>query len=289
MALDSKKKTYVDSPETADDVSRQVSDLERLMQSVRTEKAALHTLLATVEEKHSFLHSEQKEVSDLKGELGSVQDGCLQLKSQLDQIHAQVLDAKETLTSVGSIEERVGTLKNELEHISDQEKFVDQMNGKVDAVVEKLDRHNQNGLLQDGIRLAGELESNYAKLTDQYGKLMQSAEHLVADMTSVRGDLSSAKTETDALATRISDFQQEVSAVGVLKSKIDNLNSLSELVNRKIKALENQRAVVEKANEDAARLNTLMWDADFRLNQLNGKFSHLQKTEKHRADQPHAR
>jgi exonuclease SbcC len=280
MAPDSKRKTLAESPETADDVSRQIAELERLMQNVRTEKAALHTLLASVEEKHSFLAGEQKEVSDLKGELGNVQDGCLKLKSQLDQMHAHVLDAKETLTNVGDIEERVGALKNKLEHISDQEKYVEQLNGKVDTVVEKIDRHSQNGLLQDGIRLAGELETNYTKLTDQYGKLMQSAERIVADMTSIRGELSSTKTETDALATRISDFQQEVNAVGVLKSKIDNLNSLSELVNRKIKALENQRAVVEKANEDAARLNTLMWDADFRLNQLNGKFSHLQKTEK---------
>ena len=75
-------------------------------------------------------------------------------------------------------------------------------------------------------------------------------------------------------------FKCIILAIKPLPPRIDNLNSLSEYVKSKIKSLENQRVVVDKANEEAGRLNSLTWRIDADLKQLHSKLGSLEKTEK---------
>lgn len=53
------------------------------------------------------------------------------------------------------------------------------------------------------------------------------------------------------------EWEKESSDYRLTKEKIDTLNTLSEYVGTKIKSLEQQRVVVEKANREAGKLNVL--------------------------------
>jgi methyl-accepting chemotaxis protein len=53
-----------------------------------------------------------------------------------------------------------------------------------------------------------------------------------------------------------------------LKRELDELHLLSEHIDHKIKSLHQQRGLVEKANDDAGRLNVLVWDMDSKIKKL---------------------
>ena len=54
----------------------------------------------------------------------------------------------------------------------------------------------------------------------------------------------------------------------VNKQKVENLNSMAEYVKSKIQSLSQQRIIVEKANEEAGKLNVLFWDMEAKINKL---------------------
>ena len=89
------------------------------------------------------------------------------------------------------------------------------------------------------------------------------------------GKLETLNRRIDEIKTfdvRIRDFQrlskEMESNYSTLKRELDNLHLLSEHIDVKIKGLNQQRGLVEKANEDAGRLNVLVWDMDSKIKKL---------------------
>jgi hypothetical protein len=78
--------------------------------------------------------------------------------------------------------------------------------------------------------------------------------------------------EVKTIDVRVRDFQKVSkeleSNYNVLKRELDELHLLSEHVDHKIKSLHQQRGLVEKANDDAGRLNVLIWDMDSKIKKL---------------------
>lgn len=92
----------------------------------------------------------------------------------------------------------------------------------------------------------------------------------------VERDIHDAQSAIGDLTKQMQGLAQEAESYHAIKEKVENLNGLAEYVRTKIKALQNQRVVVEKANEDAGKLNTLMWETDFRLKRITGKLTKLE-------------
>ena len=78
--------------------------------------------------------------------------------------------------------------------------------------------------------------------------------------------------EIKTIDIRVRDFQRVSkeleSNYNTLKRELDELHLLSEHIDHKIKSLHQQRGLVEKANEDAGRLNVLVWDMDSKVKKL---------------------
>jgi len=78
--------------------------------------------------------------------------------------------------------------------------------------------------------------------------------------------------EIKTIDVRVRDFQRVSkeleSNYNTLKRELDELHLLSEHIDHKIKSLHQQRGLVEKANDDAGRLNVLIWDMDSKVKKL---------------------
>ncbi|MEE3347220.1 MAG: hypothetical protein VX186_03565, partial [Nitrospinota bacterium] len=78
--------------------------------------------------------------------------------------------------------------------------------------------------------------------------------------------------EIKTFDVRIRDFQRiskELNSnYNTLKRDLDGLHLLNEHIDSKTKSLGQQKLVVEKANEDAGRLNVLVWDMDSKIKKL---------------------
>ena len=89
--------------------------------------------------------------------------------------------------------------------------------------------------------------------------------------------------EVKTFDIRVRDFQQICkeleSNYNGQKRGLEELHLLSEHIEQKIKSLQQQRGLVEKANEDAGRLNVLIWDMDSKINKLQEENKLIKNTE----------
>ena len=78
----------------------------------------------------------------------------------------------------------------------------------------------------------------------------------------------------------VEQLSDDLTKYKLTKDKVEQLNSLVEHINNKINGLRRQEIIVEKATEEAGRLNTLTWKIDSDLKHLEQKYSDLNKIEK---------
>ena len=90
--------------------------------------------------------------------------------------------------------------------------------------------------------------------------------------------------EIKTFDVRVRDFQRVAKDLesnhGNLKRELEELHLLSEHIDHKIKSLQQQRGLVEKANEDAGRLNVLVWDMDSKIKKLGEETKLIKSTDR---------
>ena len=83
---------------------------------------------------------------------------------------------------------------------------------------------------------------------------------------------------------RLRDFQrlskEMESNYSNVKRQLDALHMLAEHVEVKTGSLDQQRTLVEKANEDAGRLNVLIWDMDSKIKKLQDENKYIKITDR---------
>jgi uncharacterized protein (DUF3084 family) len=83
---------------------------------------------------------------------------------------------------------------------------------------------------------------------------------------------------------RVRDFQRVAKDIesnhSTLKRDLEELHLLSDHIDQKIKNLQQQRGLVEKANEDAGRLNILVWDMDSKIKKLGEETKLIKSTDR---------
>jgi chromosome segregation ATPase len=90
----------------------------------------------------------------------------------------------------------------------------------------------------------------------------------------------------DTVMSAVAEIEKKIGALTALdemskstEERLAGLNSLSEHVSLKVKALEGQRGVVERALVESNRLNELVWSMDAQIAKLADGAKHVTKTE----------
>ncbi|SVE52946.1 uncharacterized protein METZ01_LOCUS505800, partial [marine metagenome] len=96
--------------------------------------------------------------------------------------------------------------------------------------------------------------------------------------------VSSQIDEIKTFDVRVRDFQQVAKDIesnhSNLKRDLEELHLLSDHIDQKIRSLQQQRGLVEKANEDAGRLNILVWDMDSKIKKLGEETKLIKSTDR---------
>ena len=132
------------------------------------------------------------------------------------------------------------------------------------------------------IKVASHERKNLQLLVEYFEKKSDELEDKKRSFDRVSGQVPDALRKLDSLDVRfeeiknfdvrVRDFQRVSKEVNsnynTLKRDLDGLHLLNEHIDSKIKSLSQQKQVVEKANEDAGRLNVLVWDMDSKVKKL---------------------
>ena len=90
--------------------------------------------------------------------------------------------------------------------------------------------------------------------------------------------------EIKTFDVRVRDFQRVAKDIesnhSTLMRDLEELHLLSDHIDQKIRGLQQQRGLVEKANEDAGRLNILVWDMDSKIKKLGEETKLIKSTDR---------
>jgi chromosome segregation ATPase len=111
------------------------------------------------------------------------------------------------------------------------------------------------------------LKKTFATLTD-------SAKGLENRFTQVSGLTETLTKQVEEIAERQKDF-------GELKVRMDQINAQRTWVDSKLQSLSKQRVVVERANIEAGRLNSLFWEMEEKVREIGLQNKMIAKTTDH--------
>ncbi len=140
----------------------------------------------------------------------------------------------------------------------------------------------QSNEFKELIKHASHERKNLQLLVEYFEKKSEELEDKKNSFDKLSGQVPDALKKLDSLDVRfeeiknfdvrVRDFQRVSKEVNsnynTLKRDLDSLHLLNEHIDSKIKSLSQQKQVVEKANEDAGRLNVLVWDMDSKVKKI---------------------
>ncbi|NIQ02296.1 MAG: hypothetical protein GWM98_19435, partial [Nitrospinaceae bacterium] len=144
------------------------------------------------------------------------------------------------------------------------------------------------------VMLAGQERKNLQLLVEYFNKkseelddrklFLEKISDQIPDTLNRLDNLNTRMDDIKALDARVRDFQRVAKEMDgrykEIKKEIDSLHLLSEHVDHKIKGLNHQRGLVEKAHEDAGRLNSLVWDMDSKIKKIREETKLIKSTDK---------
>ncbi len=118
----------------------------------------------------------------------------------------------------------------------------------------------------------------------QYGSATKKIEEKMPVINKFVEKIDQKTDDVRNLEIRIRESQRIAtemdSSIRTSKRDMDGVNLLAEKINGKIKALSQQRVLVEKANEEAGRLNVLIWDMESKMKKLSEENKLVKKIRK---------
>ncbi len=245
------------------------SELEQareLYEKMRAEKEEIRQLLASAE-------ALKRDGNEKGGDKGGFFSRIRNLTTELSEVETRMAGLTSQAESAEELRARLGSVVEVLEKIGEQDSFVNSVYEKVEQTVATLRR-------EKGVGEILQANGDAATVLSSLESAQKRANELTDSVETVTNRVEVMQETTSVLGRKIDGIDHEMKSYSVLKEKIDGLNSLSEYVKSKIKSLENQKVVVERANEEAGKLNTLTWKINADLKQLQSKYSALEKIEK---------
>lgn len=269
----------------------QADALQAMINASRKERKALDVKLQRV-------HAYQKRLTQVGDSLQQIQDQAAGTRSKIEDLTKRMTGLQSRVRGFEQIESKIQALGDSVKQAG---KSADQLL----APQGELKKHKQavQQLSSQIIRTTSDVDTlkqqqvSFRQLREELrqaqktmGDSVQEATRLKGDLEKLRGDASNLKGEhgevkellhgarEDAAATAevVKQVEKKVGALGEInelssatEKRLATLNSLSEHVAQKIKALENQKQVVEHAVVESNRLGELVWNMDLQIQKLD--------------------
>ena len=271
-------------------------ELERLIQTARTERAAMDETLLTLRARSASLkpigqlleHIDGKmtDVSTKLDEIGDrlgTLDGRTRDLEALDE-HVQSLkdaarQAEQTVQSALGADGELTKHREAVEHLSAQ---AQQTHSSLDAL--KIE-HAALEQLRDQLRttqtevkqsvdVATVLENELQMIRGMAMGLTEDCARLAETSRVAREDTAAAMTAIKEVEKKLGPLAQLQELGQSTEERLVTLNALAEHVSHKAKAVEGQQQTVEHALVQANRVNEMVWSMDVQIGKLNEGMKH---------------
>ena len=259
-------------------------DLDTQIARAQDVRQALEALIAAAQS--HVVHMPEVNASLEEGERRAVHLG-----GRLEVLAARVDDFENVRRQAQTVESRVVALEERVQEALAREAQVDEHRSAIEALA-SLARSagaNVEELKKEGAAFL-QLEERLPRLWKEFQPLFEQQATLKNDLDALRGGIltlsQDAETGRDAalkarahaikVTETVTELQQKfepLSQISALSKDTDaqlrTLNGLSEHVAAKIKALEDQQSVVERALVESRRVHEMVWDMENQLKKLD--------------------
>jgi chromosome segregation ATPase len=256
--------------EVAQKESGRLSELVRNVEKKLTNGGHLHQSIASIENRLQETAQAIQEVEPQLKSFRSLAQLAETMDKQMQHLNQRVAQTDEKLTNVeerkaeadqalGAIRDLLDASKEaeqKLETIKAEAGNLNQVNGELKRMHERLDRFQNQLSAVDGI----------------HENLKNSAQSLQADTQAMQEQAGQIKDELERAADKTSGIQPVIEALTnseelsrKTEEQLHNLNALCEHVSHKLKSLRMTKELVDKAQSQSVQVNELIWDMEQKL------------------------
>ena len=256
-----------------------------------TQIARAHDVRQTLEALVTLAQAHVAQIPEVNASMEESQRRAADLGQRLETLAARVDDLENIRRQTQTVEARVVTLEERVQQSLAREAEVDEHRSAIEqlaslarnagANVEELKKESA-AFIELEERLPG-LRKEFQPLFDQQAGLKNDLDALRAGVMTLAQDAETgrdAALKARAHATKVTEMVTELqqkfeplSQVNALSKDTDSqlrtLNALSEHVGAKIKALEDQQSVVERALVESRRVHEMVWEMENQLKKLD--------------------
>ena len=269
---------------------QQAVELQSLIATSKEERAALSTMLTQIQLQASKLATAGKNLQDVEELVGRA-------NARLDQVTQRLETAESRSRQLEAIDARIGTLTDgvfraEQEaarltapdgELEQHRLAIEQLAARAVEARETLVALKEEHAAVERIRTdISEVSKEAAEAGKRTGLMQSEIEQLrtaSATLTAEFAQIQQASAETRAHAAAsaeaVQDVQHRLGSLSQLQEtgrlaeeRLTALNALAEHVGQKMKALENQKHIVERAVVESNRLNEMIWNMEVQIKKL---------------------
>jgi DNA repair exonuclease SbcCD ATPase subunit len=272
-------------------VREQSEELLSLINSAREERGALSTMLSQIQLQSTRLAQGSKS-------LQQVDEKATKVATRLDEIAARLAQIDKQAAAVETLDQKVKTLGNTVlgaqrdaekltapdGELQQHRKDVQSLSSLALQTRDSLEALKKDQELVEELReqlrqTVAEMQETSARAGAVAGDVEQlrgASGQLAQDFARLRESTRESHEEAATIASTVKDVSQKLGSLSKLQEmskateeRMASLNVLAEHVGQKVKALEGQKATVERAVVEANRLNELVWHMEVQIGKLN--------------------
>ena len=253
-----------------------------------TEAAKSHQDLAKwAEESAEAARKAQKELSNQRAEVGNLEDQAKRMKQVIDTFKGDsvALEYSENVIQwrkqVDKLAEAMKKLKTAEENVATEQKWVDDLQGKLDGATNDVERYKSQleGLRSELAQVEAAAENALNGGDGDVGSMLSRIAELNEEIEELEGSYAKALRQADKLAAeldgRLSDglgsaqskFEDQKEAVDDLKRSVEALEKTPE-----VKLVKSPDKGIEKVEEELVELNGDLEKSKDKMNELEAAY-----------------
>jgi len=257
-------------------------DLRDLVTQARDEREALGAMLAKM--KGEGLLHKCETLATLVGSYDERAKGFQQLQANMSSLLGQVAEAKQASQALTAPDGALASCRQAVDELNARAREAQATVAALRDESAKFDQ--QRAQWRQATAEVAQSAGAVAALKGELESLRRSEASLNQEMQGIRDGAREARDHSAAATEAVQDVQQKLQSFSRLQElsettdqRLDALNALAEHVSHKVKALETQKATVERAVVEATRLNEMVWAMDAQIARLTQGREQVQQAE----------
>ena len=281
---------------------QQALDLEKVIATSREERAALSTMLTQIQLQSSKLAAAGKALQDVEQLVTNANDRIDQVSDRLNTAEAHSTECwkRSRAVSAPSLKRSPGRRRRPPPligpdgRLQQHREAIETLSAEAADARESLEALKSEHAsvkqirsdVQKSSKDAAAAAKNAAVLQEQIDKLASLSSEVTSRLQQMEEGSVETHKRTAATAEIVRDVEKRLSVLPQLQEmsrateeRLTGLNALAEHVSQKVKVLENQKHIVERAVVESNRLNEMIWNMEVQIKKLDDAARHASAIE----------